>query len=330
MNRKWLLPAVAAGVLALAIVIGLVVFMQQNNAPPAPEVVGVCIHDGGSEQEARCAELLTEQLERKGYAVKLLDAGNDQSVQNQQVEALLAQACKALILCPVMPDSSAQLVQQAKEKQVPVLFFGREPAKEILELWDYASYIGCDPSETGKLQAQLIAQLPNSGDVNEDGIVSYILLRDSEECADTALRAQSAVQMLSGSTNVSELNDTCTGSTRGEAKEACAKILANYGKDIEVVLCTNDTVALGALDAIKDGGRTVGEDIYLVGADGSSKAIEKILTGELSGTVLCDMNAQAEKTVQVLTQLLEQPAQQKVNYVNHIVITKENAAEYQQ
>ena len=134
--------------------------------------------------------------------------------------------------------------------------------------------------------------------------------------------------MLSGSTNVSELNDTCTGSARGEAKEACAKILANYGKDIEVVLCTNDTVALGALDAIKDGGRTVGEDIYLVGADGSSKAIEKILTGELSGTVLCDMNAQAEKTVQVLTQLLEQPAQQKVNYVNHIVITKENAEQY--
>ncbi len=41
--------------------------------------------------------------------------------------------------------------------------------------------------------------------------------------------------------------------------------LDEFGNDIEVVFCNNDAMALGALEAIREADRTVGEDIYLTG-----------------------------------------------------------------
>ena len=53
-------------------------------------------------------------------------------------------------------------------------------------------------------------------------------------------------------------------------------LLSQYGDDVEVVFCNNDAMALGALQAIEAAGRTVGEDIYLVGVDALTEALENV------------------------------------------------------
>ncbi len=326
MKINWRYLAVAAAALLLVGAVVIVLLLPRGSEDTGPRVIGIFMNDDQTEREKNTAALLAEQLERKGFAVKQYNAQGDQSKQNQQVAELLQQDCEAVLLCPVMPDSSAGLVQQAMEKNVPLVFFGREPAKEILDMWERIAYVGCDPTETGKLQGQILLQQPQKGDINGDGSVSYILLRDSEECADTALRAKGAVETLKEEISVIELNNSCPGDSKEAAMETCEKLLANYGKDIEVVICTKDTLALGAVEAIQDGGRTVGKDIYLVGADGLQKAIEQVQAGQITGTVQCDLEAQVTQLVQLTEQLLEQSAQQKVSYVNHIVITKEDEA----
>ena len=62
-------------------------------------------------------------------------------------------------------------------------------------------------------------------------------------------------------------------------------------------------MALGALQAIESAGRTVGEDIYLVGVDALSEALEDVLAGTMTGTVFNDHFSQshsAATTYQVL------------------------------
>ena len=52
-------------------------------------------------------------------------------------------------------------------------------------------------------------------------------------------------------------------------------------------------MALGALQAIQSAGRTVGTDIYLVGVDALSEALEDVLAGTMTGTVFNDHFSQS-------------------------------------
>ncbi|MFR5913871.1 MAG: substrate-binding domain-containing protein [Blautia wexlerae] len=60
------------------------------------------------------------------------------------------------------------------------------------------------------------------------------------------------------------------------AQQLVANALGQYGDDVEVVFCNNDAMALGALQSIEAAGRTVGDDIYLVGVDALSEALEDV------------------------------------------------------
>jgi ribose transport system substrate-binding protein len=53
--------------------------------------------------------------------------------------------------------------------------------------------------------------------------------------------------------------------------------------DLKAVYCNNDTMAMGALEAVKAAGK-LGE-LMVVGNDGTSEAIQSIKDGELSATV---------------------------------------------
>lgn len=328
--KKWLLPGGALAVLIAVLVLCLAFCNKEEPAPKEePKRIGICAYDLSDEHEKLCATELQKLLQQKQYQVEVLDAGGDQSAQNRQVKDLLNRGCDGLLLSPVMPDSVADLVLAAKEKQVPVIFYDREPAKEILQLWDRTCYVDCDPVQSGTLQGQMTLQLPDHGDINGDGKVAYMILRDDDTCNDSVLRGKYAEDTLKAGAETLPLGNHCVGVTQQKAAEAFGLYLAEYGKDIEVVLCTSDVVAMGAWQAIVDGGRTVGMDIYLIGADGDGKALQKILAGEMSGTVLCDSKMLAVKLSQLLDQILQQPLAEKRFTIDHVAVTKENASDYQ-
>lgn len=326
MWKKLLLPA-GLGILLLALILCLSFCSGEEKAPEKP-VVGICMHDLASEQEALCARELQAKLEEKGFDVQILDAGNDQSVQNKQVQQLLGRNCKGIVLCPVMPDGVTEVVKSAKSKDVPIVFFHAEPSKQIMDLWEKTGYVGCDPSQSGREQGELLLRLPNNGDINGDGVVAYILLQDDDQCADTRKRSEALRQEIAAGAETEELNCTVAGTTQTAAEESFEKLLANYGKDVEVVICTNDTVALGTQKAIEDGGRTVGVDIYLIGAEGADEAIGKIVNGELSGTVYCDIRTQAKEIFTMIEKLNHPETAEKRILVDHVIVVKENAEVY--
>ncbi|MDO4620897.1 MAG: substrate-binding domain-containing protein [Lachnospiraceae bacterium] len=71
---------------------------------------------------------------------------------------------------------------------------------------------------------------------------------------------------------------------RDTAKDVCATFLKTYD-DLKVIFCNNDVMALGAVEAIKEAGLTLNEDIFVIGADGTDEAYESIKNGELSATI---------------------------------------------
>ncbi len=279
--------------------------------------VGLCLRERDDPVTAQYCESLMQALEAEGYTVSVVDAGDDQSDQDRQVAELMREKTDILILEPVMVTALENVVSQAQSADIPVVFINREPDAAVLESWQGLCYVGCDPIQSGLLQGQLVQGLPNGGDINGDGILAYGVIAGPEDHMDSQLRSQGCIQALKDSGIQAEQLALEYGLwSREDAQRRCANLLAKYGKDMEVLFCGSDQLALGAMDAIADGGRTVGENIYVYGIGGEQEMLQQIQGGALSGTVQMDIPAQVEKVLTAVQEFLSGGTPEKICYIN--------------
>ena len=112
------------------------------------------------------------------------------------------------------------------------------------------------------------------------------------------------------------------------AQQDVANALSQYGDKIEVVFCNNDAMALGALQSIQQANRTVGKDIYLVGVDALVEAVQNVVDGNMTGTVLNDDVGQATKAAEATKLFVEGKDVEKYYWVDYVKVTKDNASQY--
>ena len=87
-------------------------------------------------------------------------------------------------------------------------------------------------------------------------------------------------------------------------------------------------MALGALQSIQQAGRTVGKDVYLVGVDALVEAVQNVVDGNMTGTVLNDDVGQATKAAEATKLFVEGKDVEKYYWVDYVKVTKDNASQY--
>lgn len=225
--------------------------------------------------------------------VTFLDSRNSQIVQVDQVEQLLKAGADALIVNAVDRTAAVYLIRMIQPYGVPVVFINREPLREDLELYDKAYYVGNNPKRAGALSGQLVAEYfanHPEADRNKDGVIQYILLKGEPGHQDTELRSQYAIKALQEAGFATEkLAEESAMWMRAIAQDKMAGFLADFGDRLECVLCNNDEMALGAIEALKAAGYfTQGRFLPVVGVDATAQALEALEEGTLLGTVLND------------------------------------------
>ena len=325
MNKKKI--RLLIGGIALALILGVSGWLIWGSSR-SPKI-GICIYDASDAFELAYAQTLEAMLTEKGYTVTLKDGKNDQTLQLQQIDAFIKEEYDALVVNPVMTFAADQIIERVKQANIPAVFVNREPGTEAMTIWDRVSYVGSDAGRLGTLQGQIILQTPDRGDINGDGVVSYLMIQGIPVSLDTKVRTENAIKALEDAgVSVNALKIISADGDRGKSSQMCAGSLSEFGKDIEVAFCNDDAMALGALQAIEDGGRQVGKDIYLVGIGGEIEALNSISTGDMTGTVMADIQGLSQKTAEVLGQLLDGQTPPQKNYVNQIVVTAENVSQY--
>ena len=121
--------------------------------------------------------------------------------------------------------------------------------------------------------------------------------------------------------------DEILENARNQAQQIVANALGQYGDKVEVVFCNNDAMALGALQAIQSAGRTVGTDIYLVGVDALSEALEDVLAGTMTGTVFNDHFSQSHSAADAAINYLSGAGNEHYIGCDYVKVTKDNAQE---
>ena len=212
------------------------------------------------------------------YNVEVVDGANDQARQVEQLNNFVAQGKDLIIANLVSPQGADTFLQSAKDADIPVVLINREPeTTATMEIWPgKTAYVGVDARQSGRYQGEIIAGLENSGDINGDGKVSYIMIMGDTENVDAQQRTQYSIEKLEETIPTELLGARLRGDwdqTKGQ--ELAANALAQFGDEIEVIFANNDGMGLGALTAIEAAGRTVGEDIYIVSVD----ALEEVVNG---------------------------------------------------
>ena len=292
--------------------------------------VGVCIYQFADNFMTLYRADLEGYLKDMGYAVTIMDGKNDQNTQTEQINTFLQQGVDVLIINPVQTTSAQTIVDTVSPSGTPIVFINREPDKSVLDSYaDKCCYVGADARQSGTYQGELILETETQGDINGDGVITYIMCKGDPENIDAQYRTEYSIKALEDAgKKVNCLYEYLDNWDQTTAQQDVANALSQYGDQIEVVFCNNDAMALGALQSIQQAGRTVGKDIYLVGVDALAEAVQDVLDGNMTGTVLNDDVGQATKAAEAAKLYVEGSAVEQYYWVDYVKVTKDNASEY--
>lgn len=231
------------------------------------------------------------------------DGKGDQSIQNESIDTLLKSENVDLLLLNLVDIRSAQsIINRIKERNIPVILFNREPATtDAIESYAKALFIGTNSEEAGILQGKILANAWNTNkatiDRNQDNIMQYIMLEGEANNIEAIARTKYSVLTINeAGIQTQELALRVCNWEQSLAKDATEALLLSYGNKIEAIIANNDSMAMGAIEALQKQGYNNGDatrTIPVVGVDAIPAAQELVKNGVMTGTVLQDASAMA-------------------------------------
>ena len=262
------------------------------------------------------------------YEVTMVDGKNDMGEQTNQIDTFITQKMD-VIICNLVQTSSAEvIIDKVVAAGIPLVLINREPLGDngdesypgIIDN-PTVCYVGADARQSGTYQGEIVLALDNKGDINGDGVVSYVMVVGDPENPDAQYRTEYSIKALTDAgVQVKELVKNVGNWDQTKGQEIVAAALAQYGDQIEVVFCNNDGMALGAAAAIEAAGRTVGKDIYLLGVDALDECQEMVQKGTMTGTVLNDHIGQSHTAVDVAVKALNGEAIDNYYWVDYVKV----------
>ena len=225
------------------------------------------------------------------------DANQDESKQIQYVQAAAADGQKAIIVNPINPSACQSIIDAAGDMKV--VFVNRVPDDTSI-LNENAVYVGSDEHTSGKFQGDFLAKyFKDKGQTD----IKYILLRGIEGQTSTTLRSESVLKALADNgINATETYAKSCLYDRTEALNQMGNILADSSKEFDCIICNNDAMALGAIEACTQANRTI--DFPIVGIDATADGRQAIKDGTLAMSVFQDPNGQGGGAVAAALNLI--------------------------
>lgn len=207
-----------------------------------------------------------------GYRVRVDAHDDDAYRQDNLIDAAIASNAAAIILDNAGADSSVAAVWRATAAGIPCFLIDRAI------------------NARGIAKAQIIADNHQGAVIVAEDFVkalgagggTYVELLGRESDTNAQVRTSGFHSVLDRYPDLVRVAAQSANWSQAEAFQKTETILQAH-QDIKGIISGNDTMALGALAAVKSSGRT---GIVISGFDGSPDAVAAIRTGELRATAL--------------------------------------------
>jgi erythritol transport system substrate-binding protein len=263
--------------------------------------------------EADAADAKAKEL---GYKTSVASHDDDPNKQSELIDAAISRKAKAIVLDNAGADASIGPVRKAKEAGIPVFLIDREI------------------NATGIATAQIVSNNAQGASLGAqdfvkalDGKGKYVELVGKESDTNAGVRSKGYNDVIS---QYPDLKKVAQQSANWDQQEAFTKMetILQRNRDIDGVIAGNDTMALGAVAALKSAGLL--DKVKVVGFDGSPDAISAIKKDQMVATVLQPAALIAEMAVEQADEFVKngkasKPEKQSIDCE---LVTKDNADEF--
>jgi ABC-type sugar transport system substrate-binding protein len=251
-----------------------------TNPHPGGSLKGMLV--GFSQSEAlsnpfRAVETQSVEDEAKAMGAKIAytNANADPAKQLSDIQDLLAQGVKALIIAPEDATGLQSALAQAQQKGVPVFFIDRITAGTVCS--QYVTFAGSDFTQQGvRACTQLVQAMKGQANLLEiDGSPGNLVATQ---------RKQGCQQVLDQNPGMKIVEEQTGNFTLSGGEQVTATALQAH-PNINAIYAHNDEEALGAITAIDNAGKQPGTDIKIVSIDGTKAVIGDIVSGQVVADV---------------------------------------------
>lgn len=247
----------------------------------------------------------------------IADGQRSSPKETADVEAAITKGVNGIVISPNDVDALAPALQEAVDAKVPVVTIDRRVAK----VPGLLGHVGADNVKGGEAQGQVIEKLfPNGATVmNLQGQSGASPAIDRNKGLHNVLdQAKDKYKIV--------FEDTA-GFDRAKGLSMTESALAGMKNPPDVIVCANDDMALGALEALK--ARNLLGKVKLIGFDALPEALGQIKAGNMTATIEQLPGGQVRGAMETLVSFVRdgKKPDQAVTLLTPIAITSDNLNE---
>lgn len=219
---------------------------------------------------------ITAQAAKVGVKLIQRNANGNVAQQNTDIQNMIAQGAKVLIVAPENSDGLAAAFAQAKSKHIPILTIDRTVAGTACS--DFIGFIGSNFLGQAKIAANdLGTAMGGKGKVAIlEGTSGNNVAQDRTSGFESELKAKFP--------NIKIVASQTANFDQATGQKVTEQILQSH-PDITGLYAENDGMALGALQAMKGASKVPGKDIKVVSIDGIRQAVQGVASGQLVSVI---------------------------------------------
>lgn len=299
----------------------------EEEALPDENLIVVGVSQIGSESVWRTANTASIQqvfTKENGYFLIFKNARQKQENQIKALRSFISQRVDYIVFSPITELGWDTVLQEAKEAGIPVILIDRKVKVRDESL--YVAWIGPDFVHEGRMAGQALEECLKKQNRQEEEL-NIVVLQGTKGATSAIGRTRGFLSVAQLHENWKILEQVDAEFTTAKGQEEMERMLRRY-EDIDVLISQNDDMTFGALEAIKEAGKTAGTegDIIVISFDAVKNALKLVEEGSITADVECNPN-QGEYIEAVIQKLENHENVAKLNFVQEDVFTAENAGE---
>lgn len=251
-------------------------------------LIAVGFSQVGAESDWRAAN--TESIQsaltpENGFYLIYEDAQQKQENQLKAIRNFILQEVNYIVLAPIVETGWDAVLEEARDAGIPVILVDRmAQVDEGL----YTCWIGADFEGEGRHAGEWLEQFLEKQD-RQDEKINIVTLQGTLNSSAQLGRTRGFAEVMSKHANWNMLEMQDADFTQAKGEEVMEALLQKY-RDIDVVVSENDNMAFGAVDAIREAGRSCGPDgeITILSFDAVQAAFDAMIAGDINATFECN------------------------------------------
>lgn len=237
----------------------------------------------------------------------VVDAEGILETQLEQIKSAKENGYTAIICNLVVTETAQQMIAAADG--LPIVFINSKPEDSLLKQNEYI-YVGSDENYAGQLQAEYLVSYFKQKNKNSINVVLF--QGHTGHPAAVGRTEEVKYQLQAAGLDVTYVFEDTANWSRQKAKDMF-QIFLKTGQSYDAVICNNDEMALGVVEACKELGIDP-DSIPILGVDGTSDGLQAIENGDMAFSVYQSAPGQGKAAVEAAVVLINHKSIEDIEY----------------